>query len=57
MTNIGKKDLAQTVNGPIKKSELGFTCSGSSDFLAGQAFSFVMTLDAVGPVLDHLWVG
>ena len=25
MTNIGKKDLAQTVNGPIKKSELGFT--------------------------------
>ena len=25
MTNIGMKDLAQTVNGPIKKSELGFT--------------------------------
>ena len=25
MTNIGLKDLAQTVNGPIKKSELGFT--------------------------------
>lgn len=25
-----------------------FTCSGSSDYLAGQAFSFVMTLDAVG---------
>ena len=29
-------------------SEIGFTCSGSSDYLAGQAFSFVMTLDAVG---------
>jgi phosphotriesterase-related protein len=25
MNNIGMKDLAQTVNGPIKKSELGFT--------------------------------
>ena len=25
MTNIGMKDLAQTVNGPIKKNELGFT--------------------------------
>ncbi len=29
-------------------SEIGFTCSGSTDYLAGQAFSFVMTLDAVG---------
>ncbi len=28
--------------------EIDFTCSGSSDYLAGQAFSFVMTLDAVG---------
>ena len=25
MTNIGMKDLAQTVNGPIKKNKLGFT--------------------------------
>ena len=25
-----------------------FYCSGSSDYLAGQAFSFVMTLDAIG---------
>lgn len=31
-----------------KISEIDFTCSGSSDYLAGQAFSFVMTLDAVG---------
>lgn len=29
-------------------SEIDFVCSGSSDYLAGQAFSFVMTLDAVG---------
>lgn len=28
--------------------EIDFICSGSSDYLAGQAFSFVMTLDAVG---------
>jgi acetyl-CoA acetyltransferase len=34
----------------LSQQEIGFTCSGSSDFLAGQAFSFVMTLDAVGAV-------
>jgi acetyl-CoA acetyltransferase len=33
----------------IDMDRVGFTCSGSSDYLAGQAFSFVMTLDAVGP--------
>jgi len=32
----------------VQKGEIDFTCSGSSDYLAGQAFSFVMTLDAVG---------
>ena len=31
-----------------KIADIGFTVSGSSDYLAGQAFSFVMTLDAVG---------
>ena len=30
--------------------DLDFTCSGSSDFLAGAAFSFVMTVDATRPV-------
>ena len=25
MTNYGKKSIAQTVNGPIKKKEIGFT--------------------------------
>jgi acetyl-CoA acetyltransferase len=33
----------------LKKEEIGFTCSGSSDYLAGQPFAFVMALDAVGP--------
>ena len=32
----------------VQKGDIDFTCSGSSDYLAGQAFSFVMTLDAVG---------
>ncbi len=34
----------------LTQSDIGFTCSGSSDFLAGQAFSFVMTIDGAGPV-------
>jgi acetyl-CoA acetyltransferase len=33
----------------LTKSDLGFVCSGSTDYLAGQAFSFVMTLDGIGP--------
>ncbi len=33
----------------ITKDQIDFVCSGSSDYLAGQAFSFVMTLDGVGP--------
>ena len=33
----------------IPKDEIGFTCSGSSDYLAGQPFSFVTALDAIGP--------
>ncbi|MET9700969.1 thiolase domain-containing protein [Streptomyces sp. NPDC006529] len=37
--------LAQT---GLKAGEIGFTCSGSSDYLAGRAFSFTMTLDGVG---------
>ncbi|MEM7142336.1 MAG: thiolase domain-containing protein [Actinomycetota bacterium] len=34
----------------LTQQDMGFTCSGSSDFLAGQAFSFVMTIDGTGPV-------
>ena len=33
----------------LTKSDIGFVCSGSTDYLAGQAFSFVMTLDGIGP--------
>jgi acetyl-CoA acetyltransferase len=33
----------------IAKDRVDFVCSGSSDYLAGQPFSFVMTLDAFGP--------
>src|SRR5450759_1219356 len=33
----------------IAKERVDFVCSASSDYLAGQPFSFVMTLDAVGP--------
>ncbi len=32
----------------IPRDEIGFTCSGSADYLAGQPFAFVMALDAVG---------
>jgi acetyl-CoA acetyltransferase len=33
----------------LDQSQIGFTCSGSTDYLSGQAFSFVSTLDGVGP--------
>jgi acetyl-CoA acetyltransferase len=33
----------------ITRDRVEFVCSGSSDYLAGQPFSFVMTLDAFGP--------
>jgi acetyl-CoA acetyltransferase len=32
----------------LTADEIGFTCSGSSDYLAGRAFSFTMALDGVG---------
>jgi acetyl-CoA acetyltransferase len=32
----------------LDQSGIGFTCSGSTDYLAGAAFSFVMALDGVG---------
>lgn len=35
--------------GGLTTQDIGFTCSGSSDYLAGQAFAFVQALDAVGP--------
>lgn len=33
----------------LTTQDIGFTVSGSSDYLAGQAFAFVSALDAVGP--------
>jgi acetyl-CoA acetyltransferase len=32
----------------IPRREIGFTCSGSTDYLAGQSFSFVMAVDSLG---------
>ncbi|MFF8844087.1 thiolase domain-containing protein [Streptomyces sp. NPDC015127] len=32
----------------LTTGDIGFTCSGSSDYLAGRAFSFTMALDGVG---------
>ena len=33
----------------LTQPDIGFTCSGSTDYLSGQAFSFVSTLDGIGP--------
>ena len=46
--------LMPAVHGALRQvdmtiDDIGFTCSGSTDYLAGMAFSFVSTLDAVGP--------
>lgn len=37
--------IAQT---SLKTADIGFTCSGSCDYLAGRAFSFTLALDGVG---------
>jgi acetyl-CoA acetyltransferase len=34
----------------LSKDDIGFWCSGSSDYLAGRAFSFVQAVDAIGAV-------
>jgi len=39
----------------LTRAEIGFWCSGSSDYLAGRAFSFVSAVDAIGafpPVME-----
>ncbi|MCB1031389.1 MAG: lipid-transfer protein, partial [Acidimicrobiales bacterium] len=46
--------LMPAIHGVLNKldmtiDDIGFTCSGSTDYLAGMAFSFVSTLDGVGP--------
>jgi len=32
----------------LSKEDIGFWCSGSSDYLAGRAFSFISAVDAIG---------
>ncbi|HET6499223.1 MAG TPA: thiolase domain-containing protein [Amycolatopsis sp.] len=32
----------------LSKKDIGFFCSGSSDYLAGRAFSFISAVDAIG---------
>ena len=39
------KALAQT---GLRTTDIGSTCSGSGDYLAGRAFSFTLALDGVG---------
>lgn len=34
----------------LKQTDLGFWCSGSSDYLAGRAFSFISAIDSIGAV-------
>src|SRR5712692_10289688 len=39
----------------LAKDGIGFWCSGSSDYLAGRAFSFISAVDAIGafpPVME-----
>ncbi len=40
--------LYQDLN--ITKTDIGFWCSGSSDYLAGRAFSFISAIDSIGAV-------
>ena len=53
-TTVNEVELIQPViqevieRSGVARHDFDFTCSGSSDYLAGQPFSFVMTLDAVG---------
>jgi acetyl-CoA acetyltransferase len=34
----------------IARTDIGFWCSGSSDYLAGRAFSFISAIDSIGAV-------
>src|SRR5712692_2810905 len=39
----------------LARGDIGFWCSGSSDYLAGRAFSFVQAVDAIGafpPIME-----
>ena len=45
VTPLVNEVLAQT---GLSRSEIGFTCSGSNDYLVGTPFSFVAALDTIG---------
>ena len=53
-SGLSETELLQPVIGDaltqagLGRAEIGFTCSGSCDYLAGAPFSFVSALDAVG---------
>src|SRR5664279_3390248 len=34
----------------LTQTDIGFWCSGSSDYLAGRAFSFISAIDSIGAV-------
>jgi acetyl-CoA acetyltransferase len=34
----------------LQQTDIGFWCSGSSDYLAGRAFSFISAIDSIGAV-------
>src|SRR5258707_3144954 len=34
----------------IEQTDIGFWCSGSADYLAGRAFSFISAIDSIGAV-------
>lgn len=34
----------------LKQTDIGFWCSGSSDYLAGRAFSFISAIDSIGAI-------
>ena len=36
------------------RRDIGFWCSGSSDYLAGRSFSFVQAVDAIGVIQNPL---
>lgn len=43
--------LAEVMGGlGVVKGDIDYWCSGSSDYLAGRAFSFISAIDAIGPV-------
>ncbi|MCU1351080.1 MAG: lipid-transfer protein [Acidimicrobiales bacterium] len=55
VADINEVEMLMPVTGQVLDQvgmtidDIGFTCSGSTDYLAGVGFSFVSTLDGVGP--------